>query len=162
MLAKLIVLQGFCFVFVVCFCCFCFWCAVFALHFYAREWGNGLQLKVKRRDQPEAYLASVLDYTQGYDLALLSVQDEAFFEGLTPAVLGAEAPLRTPVIVAGCADNSPFSKILRFLLIVVLVHILSMPWHVDGACCACMRESSDCELHAPSGHGSQRSRLRQL
>ena len=155
MLAKLIVLQvGFFFFF--------FWFALFVLHFHASKWGNGLQLKVKRRDQPEAYLATVLDYTQGYDLALLSVQDKAFFEGLTPAVLGAEAPLRTPVIVAGCADNSPFSKLLRFLLIVVLVQVLPMPWHVDGACRACMRESSQCELYAPSGHGSQRSRLRQL
>ena len=97
-----------------------------------------LQYKVKKRDQGQAYLATLLDYAPGYNLALLSVQDKAFFQGLTPAVLGADALLRTPVIIAGCA--------VQFSFLVVLCSFLPPVYSYELKCFGCCALRADAEV----------------
>ena len=57
-----------------------------------------LKVKVKRRGDDQKFLAQVLAVGTDCDIALLTVEDGAFWEGVTPLELG---PL--PTLQAGCA-----------------------------------------------------------
>lgn len=46
------------------------------------------QVKVKRRADDQKFLAQVLAIGTDCDIALLTVEDEAFWEGVTPLELG--------------------------------------------------------------------------
>ena len=47
-----------------------------------------VQVKVKRRADDQKFLAQVLAIGTDCDIALLTVEDEAFWEGVTPLELG--------------------------------------------------------------------------
>lgn len=47
-----------------------------------------LQVQVKRRGDDQKFIAQVLAVGTECDIALLTVQDEAFWEGVTPLQLG--------------------------------------------------------------------------
>ena len=57
----------------------------------------GVKVKVKRRADDQKFLAQVLAVGTDCDIALLTVEDEAFWEGVTPLELG---PL--PTLQVGC------------------------------------------------------------
>ena len=56
------------------------------------------QVKVKRRADDQKFLAQVLAIGTDCDIALLTVEDEAFWEGVTPLELG---PLPTLQVSCG-------------------------------------------------------------
>jgi hypothetical protein len=62
-----------------------------------------MQVRVKRRGGDEKYLAHVLAIGTECDLALLAVDDVAFWEGLHPVELGPMPHLQEHVAVVGCA-----------------------------------------------------------
>ncbi len=63
--------------------------------------GNQTFLQVRRNGRPQRYQARVLSVCHEADLALLTVDDPAFFEGATELELGELPPLETEVVVFG-------------------------------------------------------------
>ncbi|CAK0742846.1 hypothetical protein CVIRNUC_001425 [Coccomyxa viridis] len=59
------------------------------------------QVKVKRRADDQKFLAQVLAVGTDCDIALLTVEDEAFWEGVTPLELGPLPTLQDAVAVVG-------------------------------------------------------------
>ena len=59
-----------------------------------------MQVKVKRRADDQKFLAQVLAIGTDCDIALLTVEDEAFWEGVTPLELG---PLPTLQVTCSSA-----------------------------------------------------------
>lgn len=62
---------------------------------------NAKNLLVKRADRPKRYEARVLFAGHDCDLAMLTVDDPEFFEGMDPLVIGARPNLRTTVATVG-------------------------------------------------------------
>lgn len=63
------------------------------------SWGR--QILVKRYQDPRPYNARVVFIGHDCDLALLEVEDEAFFNGLEPLVMGDLPPVRSTVVTYG-------------------------------------------------------------
>ena len=61
-----------------------------------------LQVKVKRRGSDQKYVARVLAMGVECDIALLTVEEEEFWEGLEPVAFGALPHLQDSVTVVGC------------------------------------------------------------
>ena len=62
---------------------------------------HSTQVKVKKRGSDKKFIAKVLAIGTECDLALLSVEDEKFFENVTPLKLGALPKLQDSVTVVG-------------------------------------------------------------
>ncbi|MEM8886058.1 MAG: trypsin-like peptidase domain-containing protein [Planctomycetota bacterium] len=62
---------------------------------------NAKSLLVKRADRTKRYEAEVLFAGHDCDLALITVKDPEFFEGMTPLVIGARPSLRSTVSAVG-------------------------------------------------------------
>jgi S1-C subfamily serine protease len=62
---------------------------------------HSTQVKLKKRGSDKKYIARVLAIGTECDLALLSVEDEKFFENITPLKLGALPKLQDSVTVVG-------------------------------------------------------------
>lgn len=59
------------------------------------------QIKVKRRGDDRKFLARVLAHARECDLAMLAVDDEAFWEGMEPVQFGGLPHLQDDVVVVG-------------------------------------------------------------
>ena len=59
------------------------------------------QVKLKKRGEDKKYVAKVLAIGVECDLALLSVEDDEFFRGVTPVEFGQLPSLQSPVTVVG-------------------------------------------------------------
>ena len=64
-------------------------------------------MKVKRRGDDQKFLAEVLAVGTECDIALLTVADPAFWEGVTPLVFGALPRLQDGVAVVGYPCAAP-------------------------------------------------------
>jgi hypothetical protein len=62
----------------------------------------GLQVRVKLRGDDKKYLAKILAVGNECDLALLTVDDDAFWKDLKPLKLGRMPRLQESVAVVGC------------------------------------------------------------
>ena len=62
---------------------------------------HSTQVKLKKRGSDKKFIAKVLAIGTECDLALLSVEDEKFFENITPLKLGALPKLQDSVTVVG-------------------------------------------------------------
>jgi S1-C subfamily serine protease len=62
---------------------------------------NAKSLLVKRADRPKRYKARVVFAGHDCDLAMLTVENDEFFEGMEPLVIGARPNLRTTVATVG-------------------------------------------------------------
>jgi len=63
---------------------------------------HSTSVKVKRRGSDAKYVATVLSIGPECDIALLTVEDEAFWEGLPPVELGESMPmLQDAITVVG-------------------------------------------------------------
>ncbi len=58
-------------------------------------------IQVRRESDPEKYVATVEAIGQDYDLAILRVEDPAFFQGVTPLAFGGLPNLQDAVIAVG-------------------------------------------------------------
>lgn len=61
-----------------------------------------MQVKVKRRADDQKFLAQVLAIGTDCDIALLTVEDEAFWEGVTPLELGPLPTLQVQLRTKAC------------------------------------------------------------
>jgi hypothetical protein len=64
-------------------------------------WAVVCQVKVKKRGDDQKFLARVLAMGVDCDIALLTVDDEAFWEGITPLEFGPLPKLQDTVAVVG-------------------------------------------------------------
>lgn len=80
------------------------------------------QVKVKRRGDDQKFLAEVLAVGTECDIALLTVADPAFWEGVTPLVFGALPRLQDGVAVVGYPCAAPSMSTLSVQCMKHLVH----------------------------------------
>lgn len=76
-----------------------------SLHFQLVRSAFQAQVKVKRRGDDRKFLARVLALGVDCDVALLTVDDDAFWEGLKPLEFGPLPRLQDSVAVVGCAPG---------------------------------------------------------
>ena len=76
---------------------------------------------MKRRGDDQKFLAEVLAVGTECDIALLTVADPAFWEGVTPLVFGALPRLQDGVAVVGYPCAAPF---MGFLSVQCMAHLV--------------------------------------
>ena len=111
-----------------------------------------VQVKVKRRGDDQKFLAEVLAIGTECDIALLTVRDDAFWQGVVPLQLGPLPRLQVerPLLVLRPSSWDPCHAWFRCVL-----HILGMLHDAPGTL-SMVDSNADALRHCSAVQGTQR------